>query len=510
MTMGNWVSCIIALAMIVLASTGAAKGAYYGGASEDFSDLISLYSPGSGNFSSLEPGDTYTFTDMVSYSRFNQSSGNTEIWFESTGSAPSSYRIALLGEEVSLTFKEGAKGRFDVTVVPTKTPGGEWIECSLDAAVVIKKAPSGIADGNSIRVLGVRIGLDFLPESLQVPLIRSMVVFFAWMIFTLVLWWATILIIKLADRTKIKLNTSMIKILRVPFFTIVLIYGLLLCIALLEPPDGLMTGLNKIYEIAVIVLVSIILVKFFKNVLFVYLAFLARKTQNKADDILIPILNKVVAVVIWVAAGILMLGRFGIDVSVFIAGLGIAGLVIAFAAQDTLSNFFSGIILLIDRPFKEGDWIQLDEKIYQVREIGLRSTRLFHSFTNQVVTIPNNRISDHMFSNLNEPDTLGRTTITVGVDYGSDPSRIGQILVEEVRTHPEVLEDADHISMYRFIDYGESALKFTVTFWVKDFNEQWRIASELRERIFYRFAREGVTIPYPHRVVHMVKDPAGI
>ena len=127
-----------------------------------------------------------------------------------------------------------------------------------------------------------------------------------------------------------------------------------------------------------------------------------------------------------------------------------------------------------------------------------------------MVTIPNNRISDHMFSNLNEPDTLGRTTITVGVDYGSDPSRIGQILVEEVRTHPEVLEDADHISMYRFIDYGESALKFTVTFWVKDFNEQWRIASELRERIFYRFAREGVTIPYPHRVVHMVKDPAGI
>jgi small-conductance mechanosensitive channel len=505
MTAGLGRSLVITLALLSLFCAGAASGTEHGGEESDFADLMAFYDHGEGNFTTLEPGDSFIFIDTVEYSAFNSTMGATEVWFESTGSSIYSKRLPLLGEPSDI--KKGARVRFNVTIIEHPSTGREWFSCDLDQAKVLEEAPEGLTEGNSIKVFGFRIGLDFLPGSLQVPLIRSIVVFSAWMVITIALWYTTLGIIKLADRTQIRLNTKIIKILRVPFFTIVLLYGLLLSIALLEPPHELMSTLYSFYEIAVIILMAVILVKFFKNVLFVYLAHIAQRTENKADDILIPVANKVIAVVIWVAAGVMVMGKIGIDVSFFIAGLGIAGLVIAFAAQDTLSNFFSGLILLVDRPFKEGDWIQLDEKeIYQVREIGLRSTRLFNAFSNEIVTIPNNRISEHMFSNLSEPDLRGRKTIKVGVGYNSDPRKVGQILVDEVNAHPEVLVDPHHSTIYRFTDYGDSALQFSVTFWLNDFNEQWRVASELRERIYYRFSKEGIVIPYPQRVVHMVKD----
>jgi small-conductance mechanosensitive channel len=508
MTLGRGTYLLTVSALIALvAVTGAAKGGSYGGDDKDFSDLLGMYSAEGGNFTALAPGDTYVFTDIVAHIMFNTTTGNTEIWLESTGSSIYSPHLPLLGE--SSDIERGAKVQFNVTIFEVPGTGGEWFSFDREDVKVLKEAPEGLTDGNSIKVMGFRIGLDFLPKELQVPFVRSLVVFIGWMGFTFCLWWATIIAIKLADRSKIRLNKTIINILRMPFFTIVLIYGLLLCVALLEPPHTLMRVLYSLYEVSVIVLVSIILVKFSKNVLFVYLAQFAQRTENKADDILIPVLNKVISVVIWVVAVIMVLERLGVDVSVFLAALGIGGLVIAFAAQDTLSNFFSGVVLLIDRPFKEGDWIKLDEKVYQVRDIGLRSTRLLHSYSNQIVTIPNNRISDHLFSNLNVPDLHGRTSIAVGVGYGCDPRKVGQVLVDEVKAHPDVFEDKQHSTIYRFIDYGDSSLRFEVTFWVKDFNEQWRVCSELRERIFYRFAREGIEIPYPQRVVHLKKDPGG-
>jgi small-conductance mechanosensitive channel len=270
--------------------------------------------------------------------------------------------------------------------------------------------------------------------------------------------------------------------------------------------EKLIDILDMIYKAATVVLIAYISIKVFKRVILVYLKIVAQKTENQADDILAPFLGKVITVAIWIVAFVMFLRVFGIDITVFVAGMGIIGLVIAFAAQDTLSNFFAGIMILLDRPFKEGDIIMLDDAGYEVKHIGLRSTRLFHSISNQLVTIPNNKISDHLFSNLSEPDNKGRKTVEVGTGYDNDPKRIGEILMEIANSHPDTFVDDDHQPFYRFANFGDSSLNFSLTFWVKDFNDQWRVASEIRERIYERFDREGIEIPFPQRVVHMASD----
>jgi len=494
---------VLAAALPIL---GQAAALHAGGPENDFKALQGLYDPVSRDYSGLEPGDTYLFEDIISIS-IAEGSG-TRLWFRSTGGGELRPSVFLPGDHTQ-QLRPGTHVEVNVSIAEVLEGNSteEQLDCIIEDIIIVKRSSSDndiISEEGSITVLGVDVPLDFLPEPVDTPLVRALVVFVGWMVLTIVLWMVTKGLIHLGDRTKLKLDTKVVKVIKVPFFIAVLLYGVLLCFALLEPPDGLMELMRRIYRIFMIILFALMISRIFKKVVYVYLKDLAKKTHSETDDVLIPVLDKIVTVVVWIAAGVLVLDGIGVDVSVFIAGMGIAGLVVAFAAQDTLSNFFSGIILLIDRPFKEGDWIMMDGKVYQVKDIGIRSTRLFHSFSNQIVTIPNNRISDHLFSNLNEPDQHGRTSIEVGVGYSSDPRMVGQVLVDEVRSHPETLEDDDHVIFYRFDSYGDSSLQFSVTFWVKDFNDQWRIASELRERILYRFAREGIEIPFPQRVVHMV------
>lgn len=509
--MGKVVAKVISFVIIIGALSlmmGSTSGAHQEGEEMDFGDLMSLYDPLNKEFRGIEPGDTFLFMDTISISKLNKD-GDTVIWLQSTGGGMYRYNLTVLGDWTS-QLKRGAKVEFNVTVISVGAQGSgqEWIECPIEGIRLLKDAPDQIiliTDGDVIEVLGLKIDIGFLPEPMQQPLIKAGMVMLIWLLMTALLWFIVRISISILTRKFPGLDLSIIRSIRLPFFIVIMLYGLLISIALLPIPEKSIMLFYRIYRVTAIILLSVIAVKLLKNVIFVHLRAMSAKTETKADDVLIPVLDKVLFVAVWILAGIMVLDTLGVDVTVLIAGMGIAGLVIAFAAQDTLSNFFSGISLLVDRPFKEGDWIMMDDKLYQVREIGLRSTRMFHSFTNQLVTIPNNRISDRLFSNLSEPDLLGRTTINVGVSYGSDPRKVGQILIDEISAHPDTFEDKDHATFYRFNDFGDSSLLFAVTFWVKDFNDQWRVSSELRERIFYRFAREGINIPFPQRVVHLTK-----
>ncbi|MDG6225145.1 MAG: mechanosensitive ion channel [Candidatus Thermoplasmatota archaeon] len=509
--MGPGIAKVISFVIIIGALSlmmGSANALNFGSDEMDFSDLMALYNPDNREFRGLEPQDTFLFLDTISMSKLDRN-GDTIIWFESTGGGMYRHNLTVLGDWTS-QLKRGAKAEFNVTVISIggQGSGQEWIECPIEGIRLLKDAPDQIiliTDGDVIEVLGLKIDISFLPEPMQQPLVKSGLVLSIWFLLTALLWLFIRIIISILTRKFPGLDLSIIRSIRIPFFVVIMLYGLLISIALLTIPERTVIAFYRIYRVTAIILLSVIAVKLLKNVIFVRLKSMSAKTETKADDVLIPVLDKVMFVAVWVLAGIMVLDTMGVDVTVLIAGMGIAGLVIAFAAQDTLSNFFSGISLMLDRPFKEGDWIMMDDKLYQVREIGLRSTRMFHSFTNQLVTIPNNRISDRLFSNLSEPDMYGRTTISVGVSYGSDPRKVGQILIDEVSAHPDTFEDKDHATFYRFNDFGDSSLLFAVTFWVKDFNDQWRVSSELRERIFYRFAREGINIPFPQRVVHLTK-----
>lgn len=479
---------------------------------DDFKDLLDSYDGSTGIYGNLSSGDTAVFIDTVEISTY--SDGIRTVWFTSTGGGFSLPNLTLPDDEVNGKrqleeyFKPGARIRFSVKIIEDGSGRQVLVPFIGGIEVIEEGKDEGPIGRDEIEVFGMKIKQSLLPEELRTPVVRFLIVFTVWAACTLAIWFLLWVALKIANRTKTDLDAKLLNIIRGPFFIILLLYGLLISISQLELDQRVIDLLDLIYRAGSIIVIAYISIKVFKKVIMVYLRIVSAKTETQADDVLVPVFGKIITVLIWVIAGVYFLRVFGFDITVFLGAMGIAGLVIAFAAQDTLSNFFAGIMILLDRPFKEGDWIELEGSVYQVREIGLRSTRLFHSFTNQVVTLPNNRISDHMFSNLNEPDTRGRYTVKVGVSYGSDPKRVGALLLEIIRSHPDTFEDDDHTIFYRFGDFGDSALHFSVTFWVRDFNDKWRVASEIRERIFERFEKEGIEIPFPQRVVHW-KDENG-
>lgn len=163
-----------------------------------------------------------------------------------------------------------------------------------------------------------------------------------------------------------------------------------------------------------VIMVAWIVSSFLHDIILVYGHELAEKSESDWDDRLVELLELIVKYVVWFAALMFILkGVFNFDITPFLAGAGIAGLAIALAAQDIISNFFGGAIITIDKPFKVGDRIKVDTYYGDVISIGPRSTRL-RTLDHQIVTIPNNKITTNVIINYAEPDVRLRITIPVG------------------------------------------------------------------------------------------------
>ena len=232
----------------------------------------------------------------------------------------------------------------------------------------------------------------------------------------------------------------------------------------------------------------------------------AEKSKGDADDRLVGLLELVIRYVIWFIAIMAILSVFQIDITPFLAGAGILGLAVAFAAQDIISNFFGGAIITIDKPFKVGDRIKVDTYYGDVISIGPRSTRL-KTLDYQIVTIPNNKITTNVIVNYAEPDQKMRITVPVSVAYGTDPNKVKNILLDiatEVVKNTEYLI-ADPPPKVFFSEYSDSSLNFILYVWAKKYNLPDEVKDAVNTRIADRFAAEGIEIPFPQIEVRVKK-----
>jgi small-conductance mechanosensitive channel len=245
---------------------------------------------------------------------------------------------------------------------------------------------------------------------------------------------------------------------------------------------------------------------FIHDIILIYGHAFAEKSESEWDDRLIELLELVAKYLIWFAAVILILYTFRVDITPFLAGAGIAGLAIALAAQDILSNFFGGAIITMDKPFKVNDRIKIDTYVGDVVSIGPRSTRI-RTLDYQIVTIPNNKITTNVIVNYAMPDQKLRITIPVTVAYSSDVHKVKQLLLEIAR---DVIKNTQYLledpaPKVFFLEFGESSLKFVLYIWAKAYNLPDEIKDAINTRIAERFAAEGIEIPFPQIDVHMKK-----
>jgi small-conductance mechanosensitive channel len=253
-----------------------------------------------------------------------------------------------------------------------------------------------------------------------------------------------------------------------------------------------------------IIMGSWILSTFLHDIISVYGEELARMTETDMDDRLIELLERIVKYIVWFAGLMLILSVFEINITPFLAGAGIAGLAIALAAQDILSNFFGGAIITVDKPFKIGDRIKVENFYGDVVEIGPRSTRL-KTVENQIVTIPNNKITTAIIVNYSQPNPMVKMTIPVSVAYGTDVENVKRILLE-------IADDAIKNTGYLlaepkprafFTEFGASDLKFILYVWARAFNVPDEVKDSINGRIAARFSADGIEIPFQQIDIRM-------
>jgi MscS family membrane protein len=235
---------------------------------------------------------------------------------------------------------------------------------------------------------------------------------------------------------------------------------------------------------------------------------LAKRTESKLDDMVLPLINKTVSFLVYVFALIMALDQLGIEVLPFVAGLGIAGLAIGLAAKDSIANVIAGIFIIIDRPFVVGDRIEVWSAPKQaatwgdVMEIGLRSTKI-RTTDNILLIIPNSEIGRRDIINYTAISPDIRVRIPVGIAYEADRKKSEKIILDVAKNTEGVLEEPEPIVIMQA--FGASSIDLELRVWIDNARQRKNIMSTLAKEIKLEFDRQGIEIPYPRRHVILEK-----
>jgi small conductance mechanosensitive channel len=200
---------------------------------------------------------------------------------------------------------------------------------------------------------------------------------------------------------------------------------------------------------------------------------------------------------------ILALDQLGFNITSLLAGLGVAGLALGFAAKDTLANFIAGVTILWDRPFRVGDRVETDGEFGQVKKITLRSTRI-HTNDNQVVIIPNQNIVNNKIINHTMQASL-RLVIPFGISYEADVARAREVVLGLIRGDDRVRErPAPEVVV---TELGPSSVNLALRFWLKNPHHEIPLEFEYLERLKQALDDAGIGIPYPHVSLRVEQMP---
>jgi len=220
--------------------------------------------------------------------------------------------------------------------------------------------------------------------------------------------------------------------------------------------------------------------------------------RHQIDPSLKQLLRNSLLVLVLVMGSVTVLAQFGFDVWSVIAGLGIVGIAVGFAAQSTLSNFIAGVTLLIERPFRIGDWVRINDQEGKVLKIAFRTTWL-RTRDNIFTMIPNDSVASSEIVNYSAEGPT-RVRIQLGIAYKESAREARQVILPILEAHPKVLKTGDMMPRVAMEGLGDSSVTLVVLIWIlpEDIDIQPRIAAEILEQIKEHLDEAGIEIPFPH------------
>ncbi len=309
---------------------------------------------------------------------------------------------------------------------------------------------------------------------------------------------------KYHDRPFFRKNADFFKILkRAGSFAVLILAGVSLA-NLFQVP----TFASMIYAMMVILLAAI-LSSFIKMIIPYLDEKIAEKTDTHVDNIILDLTGKFSGVIIYAVGIVLALDTLGLNVMPFIAGASVAGIAIGFAAKDTLSNLIAGVLLIIDRPFEEGDRIEVwsapknSATWGDVIAIGLRATKI-RTTDNIVIVIPNNEIMKRDIINYTTINEEIRVRIPVGIAYEADVKKAKEIINRVSIELEWVMDTPAPKTVVK--NFGESSVDLEARVWIRDPRRRMDTISHITDRLKEMFQQEGIEIPYPKREIFIRQE----
>jgi len=308
---------------------------------------------------------------------------------------------------------------------------------------------------------------------------------------------------KLTARTKTDLDEKLLEVLRGPVKAAVFLVMLNVGIRMFQWPEWAEMILATLFTVAIAGIITYLILKLVDLLLgYVRSKFFAGDAD--LSKLLLPILGRSVKVFIIVIAALTTAQYLGLPITSVIAGLGIGGIAVALAAQNTLANVFGTITILADRPFRAGERVQIDKYDGTVESIGLRSTRI-RTLEGHVVTVPNKMVADSAINNVSLRPTI-RQLITISLTYDTKPQKMQEAITtlrEIFQKHP-----LTHDAWIYWKDYAASSLDIFVVYWCKStvFKEFLQAMEEINLEIKRRFDAAGLDFAFPTQTIHLHQE----
>ncbi len=343
---------------------------------------------------------------------------------------------------------------------------------------------------------------DNYAELLQNPFVRSALIIVGSIVMAKLTDWIFVGIFKRwSSKTNTNLDDNIVNFLHKPIFYSILFFGFSTGVNLLGLPEYINFAILGVFKTATI----LIWLSLFAKVFTLSMDWTTRRTDNKLlQSRTLPLFNNLGKIAIGLFGAYFIFLSWNININGILASAGVLGVVLGLAAKDTVANFFAGVFLMADSPFKEGDYIMLEtgERGY-VKNMGLRSTR-FMTRDDIEITIPNSVIAAAKI--INESGGSGvedieRVRISLQVAYGSDVDQVKDILQSIAINNKDVLDNPD--PRVRFREFADSGIRLELLFWIFKPETRGRIVDTVNTEIYKQFKQNGITIPYPTMKVLM-------
>jgi MscS family membrane protein len=310
-------------------------------------------------------------------------------------------------------------------------------------------------------------------------------------------------LLRLAYKSETELDDLIIKEIKKYISPILIILGVLIAIGKLDLDIVIGSYINKGILSVLIISITLLIGGIIHIILTYWGNNLAIKTKSIFDYQLIKIINRFFNIILWSISFIFILQYWDVKIGPLLASLGIAGIAVAFALQNTLGNIFGGVSLIIDKSIKAGDVIELDkETTGTVLDVGIRSTKI-RTWNNEVIIIPNGILANTKIINYVEPDEKVRVVVPFSVAYGSDIDKVKKVVLKEIVKVNYYIPDP--VPLVRFLEMDNSSLNFKAYFYVNKYDLRFIALDEANTKIYNALNKAKISIPFPQMTVHMAK-----